>query len=430
MPKNFKELSRTQPRADALTILEAGYAAIETKAIIRGLVSYDNEVLTIRDASINRGDFRHLFVVGVGKCAFQAAEELEVILGDIITDGVIIDIQGGVLERLTSYVGSHPLPSDANVTAAQAVVDLVAGATERDIVLCVISGGGSALLCLPHQVKCEELVRITHALMEAGATIQEINTVRKHLSDIQGGQLAKLAYPARVISLIFSDVPGDDLSMVASGPTVRDVTTQEDAAVILSRYNILDTCKLPDCEIVETPKEEHFFSNVSNIIAVNNVTALTAMKQCAEHLGYAVIDAGHAIQGEAKEVGRVLLDQLKPKTVVLGAGETTVTIIGPAGDGGRNQEVVLATLPLLKEQQVFISAASDGEDFGPHAGAIADETSLPRAQAAGLDASQALLEHNSSPFFKTLGDLLETGKTGSNVSDLFIALQGSSYGKT
>lgn len=424
--KNRETLARSDARADALTILESGYEALNTKNVVREHVSRNGDVLTIGGEPYPRDSFRNIYIIGIGKCAFDAAEALEETLDDWITDGVIIDVQGGVLKRLRSFVGTHPLPSDVNVTAAGAVMALARNATEEDLVLCIISGGGSALLCWPHQMKCEEVIRITEELMHAGATIQEMNIVRKHISDVQGGQLAMLAYPARIVSLIFSDVPGDDISVVASGPTVLDTSTEEEAAAILAKYHILEACSLPKCDLVETPKDEKYFAHVRNILAVSNRRALDAMERTSIELGYTVHRAGERIQVEAKDLPRVLLEQLTPGSVVLGAGETTVTMTDGGGEGGRNQEAVLASLSLLRDGQVFISAASDGEDHGEDAGAIGDTLTLGQARALGLDAAQALQSHATHPFFVAVGDILHTGKTGTNVSDLFIALEKKS----
>jgi len=227
--KNFDELATTALRRDALEILEAGYGAISTKKVITSKVKVEENMLLVNGNEIDLDNYEKIFFVGIGKCSATAGEVFENLLGDRITDGIVIDVRGIELKRIRSHVGTHPFPSEANVEAAQSVREMLEGATENDLVIAVISGGGSALLCLPHDLKCEVLVNTTKELMKKGANIEELNTVRKHLSLIQGGQFAKIAYPAKIMSLIFSDVPGDDISTIASGPTVIDTTTKEDA---------------------------------------------------------------------------------------------------------------------------------------------------------------------------------------------------------
>jgi glycerate 2-kinase len=423
MIKNIEELATTEARGEALAILEAGYNSLDTTKVIKTNVKIRGQWLKLGGKLLRLSPRTRIFVIGIGKCSFTAAKALEEILGEKITAGVVIDVVGGPLQRLRSYVGTHPFPTEANAEATRAAVDLVKGLTKRDLVITIISGGGSALFCYPYKMSVAELGQVTKALMLAGASIQEMNTVRKHLSEVQGGQLAKLVYPARLVSLIFSDVPGDNLNFIASGPTVLDKTTVKDAEEIVMRYNVLQSLGLNKLNFKESPKNRKYFRKVKNIIVVSNKTALTAMKIQAKKIGYRVRVLGHDLQITATELAPLFFNKLKPGLVILGAGETTVTISGPAKKGGRNQEAVLAALKKIPEGGIFISAASDGEDNSDMAGAVGDYESKSRATSRGLDISQVLAEHASYDFFSTTKDHIFTGKTGANVSDLFIALQ-------
>ncbi|OHA85122.1 MAG: hypothetical protein A2408_02705 [Candidatus Yonathbacteria bacterium RIFOXYC1_FULL_52_10] len=420
--QNRDTLATTPLREDALAILEAGYRALDTETVIRETVQISDSTLHVGEHSYNLDDYERIFLIGIGKCAADAGGALERILGDRITDGIIVDVRGTTLGRIRSFKGTHPLPSVENVAAAREVVALLEQATERDLILTVISGGGSALLCLPHDMSCEALEHITHALMKSGATIQELNTVRKHLSDIQGGQFAKLAHPARVVALIFSDVPGDDVSVIASGPTVRDDTTKEDAERILANYGVITMCVLPDCVVTETPKEEAWFEHVDNILVLTNMTALNAMKKEAQVRGYETEIVTAQITGEARTVGEDLARAATgTKTVRLYGGETTVTVRGE-GKGGRNQEVVLGGLSFLSQSTVLVAAASDGWDNSEVAGAIGDHELISQAKVFGLDPSLSLNENNSFEFFSRAGGHIITGRRGTNVSDLYFTI--------
>jgi hydroxypyruvate reductase/glycerate 2-kinase len=336
-------------------------------------------------------------------------------------------------------------------------MDMLSICSAEDLVLCVVSGGGSALLCAPHEMECETQVAVISALTVKGATISEMNTVRKHISQVKGGQLAKIIYPATCISLIFSDVPGDDVSMVASGPTVKDTTVNRDAAAVLAKYNVLEMCQLPSCKLLETPKEEKYFANVHNILFVSAKQALAAMSEKAEDLGFEVkiftppnfsdkkqtasayLESDEEIskhkyftksgagfstyfEGEARLLAKKIIAAAKKGQCLLGAGESTVKIIG-RGQGGRNQEMALAALPLIKENQVLVCLASDGRDNTEAAGAIADAATLHRAKILGLNPQNYLENNDSFTFFEETGDQVITGRTGANISDFFVLLE-------
>ncbi len=420
--KNYEALATNQLRKDALDILEAGYEAILTKNVIRGAVTREGNTICVKGMNVCFDDYERIFFVGVGKCAVDAGEALEEIIGDKLTEGIVLDVKSGIFKKLTSRVGTHPYPTEQNVEAAKEIKAMLEKTTEKDLVLTVISGGGSSLLCLPHELKCESITKITKALMDQGAPIQEINTVRKHLSEIQGGWLAQMAYPARVISLLFSDVPGNDIGTIASGPTVLDTTKKVDAEQILMKYDAFKVCEVPYCEILETPKDEKYFKNVHNILVVTNDTALTAMAQKASDLEYGAVICSNCAQGEAREFGKkIASDEYAVKGCYLYGGETTVTVNGN-GKGGRNQEVVLGALPHVREGMLVLGAASDGWDNSDVAGALADKDLVLSAENLGLSPENFLKKNDSYEFFSQVGGHIETERTGANVADFYFVL--------
>lgn len=424
--KNFDELAVSDSRRVALEIAEAGLQAIDTENVIRNTVRVDGSAIVIGDQRFELGGSGKVVIGGIGKCALEAAHALEDILGDRISGGTVLYIAGEPrLKKLEAIQGTHPLPSDQNVRGATAIVGTLKGLTETDLLIFVVSGGGSTLLCLPEDMGCREEASIMQALMQAGATIQEVNTVRKHLSLARGGYLAKYAYPARVVSLIFSDVPGNDIQFIASGPTVKDTTTIEEAEMILAKYNILNTCGMEKCGLVETPKDEKYFKNVSNILVVYNRVALDAMAKCAEEFGYAPRIVTENLNGEARDIGKKMVEELSgaaKKDVLLYGGETTVTVKG-RGRGGRNQELIVSALRFVKPGELLLAIGSDGRDNGELAGAICDTITKDAADGKNVDIKAHLDENNETPFFEEIGNYIMTGNTGSNVSDLIIALK-------
>lgn len=432
--KNFEELAVAPLRRAVLEIAEAGLVAIDTGKVIKENVRLENGDIVVAGEKLALGG--RLLVAGVGKCSGDAALALEQILGDRIFDGVIIDVKETPgLKKIRSFSGTHPLPSEQNVAAAGELVKTLNGLTGQDAVIFIISGGGSALLCLPQEKNCLEERIIMEELMRAGATIQEINTLRKHLSLARGGYLAKYAYPARVVSLIFSDVPGDDLQFIASGPTVKDETTVEDAEKILAKYKILNKCGLEKCGLIETPKEDKFFEKIRNRLIVSNKIALEAMANRAKELGFSPKICDSCLVGEAREVGKNIAAELHAvpaKSVLFYGGETTVTIKSEGkphfveatrGQGGRNQELVLAAASAIGADELVLALASDGRDNTNFAGAICDTIMKEAAAKIGADPEKYLAENNSYEFFAKSGSYILTGNTGSNVSDLVVAIK-------
>jgi glycerate 2-kinase len=425
--KNYPQLAVTETRAIALEIAEAGLQAIDTERAIHEIVSLSDDMLVIDGEKTPLEGIGRIIVAGIGKCAARAAAELEKILGNRLSGGLVITI-GEVppLAKIKSYFGTHPFPSKKNMEASEVLLKSLSNLEEKDLVIFLVSGGGSTLLCLPDDGNWQRESLILGAFMNSGAPIQDINTVRKHMSRVRGGFLARAMYPARVISLIFNDVPGsDDVGFIASGPTVKDTTTVGDAQAILDKYKILMACNLDGCGLLETPKEDKYFDRVKNIVVVSNKTALDAIKQAGEKKGYKteVIDA--KIAGEAHDIGRSIADRVvsaPPHTILLWGGETTVTV-HKSGKGGRLQELAIGALMTISDDVLLMAVASDGRDNTDIGGVLCDKIVKDKASKLGLNPQQALDENQSYQFWKTLGEYLDIGETGSNVSDLIIALK-------
>ena len=423
--KNFEQLATTPLRKQALLIAEAGLDAVDTARVIERILQYERleDRLTVDGVDYDLKTFKRTIIIGFGKAAFTAVEAIQEKLGARITCGFVIDIKGGDLgTEISCRIGTHPLPTMVNVQATQELIDLLSSCTEDDLVMCVVSGGGSSLLGMPHEMTCEAESIIIKQLTKLGANIQELNTVRKHISKVKGGQLAKICYPATMVNIIFSDVPDGDISMVASGPTVLDTTTMHDAAEILKQYTILDLCQLPSCSLIETPKDSKYFEKVNNVLAVSSDMLLRACREKGRDLGFTVRTFSTGFQGEAASLGREFLAATSTGTCLLAVGESTVHVRGK-GKGGRNQEMALAALALLNEGQVLLALATDGADNTEVAGAMVDVQTQRRAKSLGLDAGQYVADNNSYTFFQEVGDYIDTGITGTNVADLVICLR-------
>ncbi len=416
--KNGQELGSTELRRQALQILEAGLAAAAPDLVIRKNVAVSPAGLKIAGEEIGSGEFERVFVFAFGKCAFSSALVLEDILGERISGGAVLDICAGNLKYLKYYTGDHPYPTERNITATREILESLDGLTERDLVLFVVSGGGSTLLCQPDGITLEDEIKMVETLFKTGATIAELNTVRKHISSARGGFLARRAYPARVFSLIFSDVPGDEVGLISSGPTVKDETTTDEARGILYKYGI----RLPETGIIETPKEEKFFERVKNILVASNQLSLSAMSRKATELGLSPKLKSSSLEGEARAVGLKMAEEIRlaePGTVNLYAGETTVTIKGD-GQGGRNQELVLGAVGEIEKGELVASIASDGRDNGDHAGALCDIITREKSVVLNLNTGDYLARNDSYNFFREAGGLVVTGPTGTNVMDIKI----------
>jgi glycerate-2-kinase len=423
--KNFEQLATTPERRVALAIIEAGLMAIDTRAAVEGGVIFHDNTIKFRDHEVSLFGVERIFFVGVGKCALDAATVIEEKLGERLTSGIVLDVREGILKKMKAYAGTHPLPSEKNVEVTREIIASLSDLTERDLVIFVISGGGSTLLCQPDNFSYSDEAVLFECLTKSGADIMEVNTVRKHLSLACGGYLAKHAYPAQVVSLIFSDVPGGNLEFVASGPTVLDTTSILDAEMILEKYSTGMKCGFSAAKLIETPKDEKYFARVKNILFVSNDLALAAMAGEAARHKLTPRVCSTCLSGEAREVGRKVAEAIKNEpagTILLYGGETTVAVRG-AGKGGRNLELALAALTVLGEKEMLIALASDGRDNTDLAGAIADEVTKREAAALGLDPQTFLADNSSLDFWQKTGNYIITGHTGSNVADLSFVIK-------
>jgi glycerate-2-kinase len=356
--------------------------------------------------------------VGFGKSSVETAIVLEKLLGAKITSGAVIGIAAAPAKYIETFAGTHPLPSPANMLAGEKIYNIVKDANEEDLIIALVSGGGSALLCYGEN-ECLQGGRLYSAFLKSGKTIAEINTVRKHLSLLKGGGLAKLAYPATVVGLIFSDVPGEHYENVASGPTYKDDTTILDAEKIIQEYN------LGQYNLVETPKEDKYFEKVHNIVLISNKTAVEAMEKKAIELGLTAKVISSELYDEGEAVLEKIFNAAGENTAVLAAGEPSIKVPEKAGKGGRNLHLSLLALKnKIKEESdaVFISIASDGHDNTDAAGAIVDKLTLEKVKKQNLNIEDYINRFDSYSFFQQTKDIIQTGPTGANVSDLMILL--------
>jgi glycerate 2-kinase len=422
---------------DVLKALEEALKTASPRSILRKKLKLRSEKLIVDSIKLDLRKFDRLIVIGGGKAAASMATELETLLGERITSGVV-NIPDYLKvpdrkRRIEFHRATHPVPSEKGINGVKAMLKLVGEPSKKDLIICLITGGGSALLPMPIKgLKLSDEKAATNLLLKSGAPIEEINCVRKHLSAIKGGRLAEKLYPARVITMIISDVVGDKLDEIASGPTVPDPTTYSDVTRILKSYEIWKKMPKRVRELVEdgendTPKPgSKVFASISNVLVGTNEQSCFAALNSLKKSGYNARILSTHIQGEAREVGRLyagILRDMKPHSAIVAGGETTVTITGAAGKGGRNQELAMSTAIGIAdlESAVVASMGTDGVD-GPTdaAGALADSTSTQRAEKKGLDARELLHEHSSYNFFNELGDLIVTGPTGTNVNDITI----------
>jgi hydroxypyruvate reductase len=434
-------------RADAAAIFDAALAAADPGRCVERALAVTADELRVADAVIPWREIDRVLVVGAGKATPAMAAAAEAILGDRVTAGAITTKHGHSrpLRRIATTEAGHPVPDEAGVVGARRIIGLLASAGERDLVLGLFSGGGSALMPAPATgLTLAHKQETTRLLLASGASIDEVNAVRKHLSAAKGGWLAHVAQPARMVCLLLSDVIGDPPGTIASGPASPDDSTYADCLELARRYRLLD--RLPDPvrqrleqgaagQTAETPKAgDACFSRVVTRVVGNNALSLAAARDEAEHRGYRSLLLSSRIQGEAREVAAVYaalaqevcasgLPVAPPACLLLG-GETTVTLRG-SGRGGRNQELALAAAIRLagQEQVTLLSAGTDGTD-GPTdaAGAIVDGGTVGRAAARGLIAAHHLENNDAYPLLAASQDLLVTGATGTNVMDLHVIL--------
>lgn len=433
---------------DLMHIQTAALQAVDPAAAVQRSLSLEGSTLVAGDRSWSLARMHRVFLIGVGKASVPMAEAAAGTLGPYLTAGIVVTKYGHAAQaHLPAGVevveAGHPVPDAAGQRGAEAIARLLAGVTADDLVVVLISGGASALLPLPVQgISLADLQMLTDRLLRSGAAIGEINTIRKHLSQLKGGQLARLAAPAEMLSLVLSDVVGDPLDVIASGPTVPDTTTYADAWQILQRYGLLE--EAPGSIVqhlrrgmagacAETPKPgDPLFARVATRIIGSNRLAAQAAAAEAARLGYHTLLLTTFMEGEAREVARVAAglargilahgDPLSPPACLVLGGETTVTVRG-TGRGGRNQELALAAALALEHvpDVAVMALATDGTD-GPTdaAGAVVDGETLQRARAAGFDPYLALERNDAYPLLDAAGALLRTGPTGTNVNDLLV----------
>lgn len=387
------------------------------------------------DAAVKRAlddhDFAggRIFVVAIGKAAWQMSKAATDILADRITDGVVVTKYEHVLHDLphvTCYEAGHPVPDDNSFKATQSAIDLVSGLNSDDNVLFLVSGGGSALFEKP-VIAPEELQDITSQLLACGADIVEINTIRKRLSAVKGGRFAKLCAPAKVFSVVLSDIIGDPLDMIASGPAYPDSSVAADALAIVDKYKLKLSDKAMECLNTETPKE---LDNVETIITGSVRELCKAAAAACERLGYESKILTDTLSTEASDAGKWLADlasqnQSSTKSIAILAGGETVVHLKGNGKGGRNQELALSAAEMLDKMTdtAIFSVGSDGTD-GPTdaAGGYVDNTTLSALKGKGLDVNAYLDNNDAYNALKAVDGLIMTGPTGTNVNDVAIAL--------
>jgi glycerate 2-kinase len=445
--KNGETQLDRKARILALKSLQSTLNAVKPTEIVKSRLSLKNSTLRVDSFSFDMEKFRNVYVLGGGKASGSMAEALEQILGKYLTSGLINVPHGSKHQTkiIELHESGHPIPDESGVEGASQMLQVAEQAKEKDFVICLISGGGSSLMPLPRdEISIEDKRRVTEALLKCGATITEINTVRKHISSFKGGWLAKKAHPATVLNLILSDVVGDPLDFIASGPTVPDSTTFSDAVEVLRKYDLWHKTPMAVKQVLsngekgaipETPKaDDKSFKKVHSVVVGNNRSATSVACKSLNSAGLNTFLLTSVLEGEASQVGVILASVAseiiasgnpvpKPAGVVAG-GETTVTVTG-GGLGGRNQEIALAAAIKLKglDGVVVASLSTDGVD-GPTdaAGAIADGRTIVRAAKMGLNPERFLAENNSYNFFSRLNDLILTGATGTNVNDVSVVV--------
>ncbi|MDQ6603116.1 MAG: glycerate kinase [Chloroflexota bacterium] len=429
------------------SLYRAAIRAVDPHAATLRALGRDGETLTVGGATFDLARVRKIVVIGFGKAAVPMAQAVEAVLGDRVTRGIVVTKYGQREPTTTIAVreAGHPTPDAAGIEATTAMLDELRDLTHDDLVICLVSGGGSALFEKPVDgLTLEDMQHTTRQLIRAGAPITALNAVRKHLSTVKGGQLARRAAPATLIALMVSDVVGDPLDVTASGPTVPDPTTFADALAALDTYGVRAT--VPAAVVAyleagmhgaypETPKAgDPCFAATHTLIIANAQMALDAAAHAAEAMGLPTLVLASTLEGEAREVARMWASiarqvrdhaqPIAPPCCLLAGGETTVTVTGD-GEGGRNSEFALAAALVLDGTDgiVIASLATDGGDGTTDAaGAVVSGATIAQARAAGLDAADFCRRNDAYTFFDQVGGLIRPGPTGTNVNDLMIAL--------
>lgn len=432
-------------RNNAKEIFLAGVEIVKPDILIPHFVSLENDVLKIENHRFQLAEIRNIYLTGAGKASALMAKAIENILGSRISSGHIVTKYGHAVPLKYAFVteAGHPVPDENGVKGTESILSIVNKASKNDLVICVISGGGSALLTdIPDGCTLNDLKILTDLLLKSGANINEMNCIRKHLSQVKGGMLSSAAYPARVVSLILSDVIGDPLDVIASGPTAPDPTTFKDAMDIIEKYGIKDKIPAGITKILnegfnkirkETLKEsDEAFRLTTNLIIGNNRLALKKAREKAEALGYTTKIITDSLHSDVEDVADYIFSKLikyrnenpEKKSCLLFGGEPTIKITGD-GLGGRNQHLALLMAQKINgiNGVVFLSGGTDGTD-GPTdaAGAIAEPETLKHSEALGLDINKYISDCDSYNFFRQEGGLIKTGPTQTNVMDLIVVL--------
>ncbi len=421
-------------------IFAAGVNAVRGYDAVRSVVKLTHNTLGIAGKKYRLSSFNRIIVLGAGKASFDMAKALDEILGRHINEGVIITKYGygGLLNHIAVIEASHPLPDREGIRATQRVMSIARDVDRHTLVIMLLSGGASSLLVAPDGISLGDKIKTTSLLLKSGAGIDELNTVRKQLSLVKGGRLAGMFYPAEIVTLIISDVIGNKLGTIGSGPTVQDTSTPQQALEIIDRYHGRD--KVPQAVIKRLERKKNVTDNravrskVQNIIIADNRKAVDACKNRALKLGLTPVILTTSLHGEAREAGHVLASIAnemarrktgnRKKVCLISSGETTVTVAGN-GKGGRSQELALAfAMDIAGKQKItLLSAGTDGTD-GPTdaAGAIIDNTTTNRIAKIGMDPNTYLLNNDSYTVLDKAGALLKTGATGTNVMDIQLIL--------
>ncbi|MHC4268626.1 MAG: glycerate kinase type-2 family protein [Planctomycetota bacterium] len=435
-------------RKDAEEIFKHVLNTLDSQSLVKKKVSINGSTLLVDQREYDLENYEHVYVIGGGKACAPMAKTIEEILGNRLDDGIVVVKydHGLPLKKIKTVEASHPIPDANGLEGTSEILRLLSNTSEKDLIICLISGGGSALLVQPQKgITLEDIQVTSNALLACGATIDEINAVRKHLSIVKGGHLAWASYPSTLITLILSDVIGDPLDIIASGPTVPDESTFDDACKVIGNYSLENVIPGSVCNILnkgqsgeseENPKHgDKVFTNTQNVIIGSNKIALEAAKEKAADLGYNTIILSSMVQGEsreaaiffssiAKEVYRTGIPVSKPACIIAG-GETTVTIKGD-GKGGRNQEFALSAAIDIEGYKgiVVLSAGTDGTDGPTDAtGAIVDYNTCKDARERFYMKPEEILSNNDSyNFFNKTGEHIITGPTLTNVMDIMISL--------
>ncbi|MDO8269925.1 MAG: DUF4147 domain-containing protein [Candidatus Levybacteria bacterium] len=416
MIQNFSDLATTDQRRTILEIIEAGLTSIQPEENFKKTVNLEGDILTILESTYDLTDFDHVYLIGFGKGSAHNSKFLETLLGDKLSEGYVIDTKDEDFSKIEFTLGTHPIVSQQNVDFTFKIMGRFSKMTEKDLVLIVVCGGGSAMFEHPHSVSIEQKIDIEKALLKSGANIIEMNKIRQHLSDVKGGGLAQILYPATIATLIYSDVPGNDITYIASGPTAKVDSTIDDAMELVNRFGIPDIT--PEV-FINNPHDNKYFEKVENHIVLSNLTALNAMKAKAEEKGIDASIYSDKFQGEARDASVKLMNENHGNHLLLAGGETTVTAKGN-GKGGRNQEATLSALLSMPGNTLVCFIASDGWDNSESAGAIADYETQRKAQEKNISVQEYLENNDSFTFFQQTEDAIITNRLPSNVADLMI----------